>query len=56
MNWIPLVIMFGLSMMYFGGVIEKQGQPKEGRYNVTTSIIALVIECGLILWAVGVIG
>ena len=52
MNWIPLVILFALTMIGLGVEGAKHGQKRDEVYNIWTSLVAVAIRWALILWAV----
>ena len=52
MNWIPLAIMFGLSMISLGIGIEKHGQTTNKTHNAWDALICQAIWWGLVVWTV----
>ena len=49
---LPIIILVILTSMGLGFVISKHGKPKKEKYDAWSHLIALIIEWGLILWAI----
>jgi hypothetical protein len=49
---IPLYILIGIVILGLGIDIGRHNQPKEGIHNAWATLIAGIIELGLIIWAV----
>jgi len=49
---IPILILFGLTMMGLGLALAKDGERKNDYYSFGFSIISAVITLGLVYWAI----
>ncbi len=49
---LPLIILLILSCMGLGIIIAQHGKPRKEKYNAWTALLAMIIEWGLILWAI----
>lgn len=48
----PIIILIVLSALSLGLVMAKHGTPKEEKYNVWVTLVSLIVNWGLILWAI----
>jgi len=49
---LPLIILLSLNCIGFGIICAKHGKPKRDKYNGWTTLISIILEWGLILWAI----
>ena len=49
---LPIIILVIFTAIGLGYTIAKHGKPKKEKYDAWSHLIALIIEWGLILWAI----
>lgn len=52
MRILPLAILAGMTLLGLGISMEKHGKEKTGKENAGVTLLAMLVQWGLILWAV----
>jgi len=52
MKIIPLIILGTMTCLGLGAALSRHGEPKKEKYNFWVTLVAGIVEWGLIIWAV----